>query len=199
MTPAIHKVTFITKEEITEDRIQLLADIMHKPLSELMTPLEITESAELNILPSDQVYLFTWNPNDKRICPQDHNMKWDTMVLKYLKYLKRACRIFCVVPEISDMGRLHCHGWFVINDKIKWHKQVLHKFTRNGRFKMDIMRCTKALCYYVKDLEVTQGVLNYPVPYTHDTHSEWITHLQLKYLNKSKIKNIDINQYFDWD
>ena len=91
------------------------------------------------------------------------------MVLKYLKYLRRACRIFCVVPEISDVGRLHCHGWFVISDKIKWHKQVLHKFTRNGRFKMNEMRCTKALCYYVKDIEITQGILNYPVPYTHDT------------------------------
>ena len=43
----------------------------------------------------------------------------ETMVLKYLKYLRRHAGYFCVVPEISDVGRLHCHGWFVISDKIK--------------------------------------------------------------------------------
>ena len=39
-----------------------LADIMDKPITELLTPLEITETAEMNIQPEDQVYLFTWNP-----------------------------------------------------------------------------------------------------------------------------------------
>ena len=190
MTPATQK---------TEQRIKDLADIMDKPITELLTPLEITETAEMNIQPEDQVYLFTWNPNDRKISPYDHNMKWETMVLKYLKYLRRACRIFCVVPEISDAGRLHCHGWFVISDKIKWHKQVLHKFTRNGRFKMNEMRCTKALHYYVKHIEITQGILNYPVPYTHDTHYDWLLYVQKKYLVKAKIKNVNINDYFDWD
>ena len=53
MTPATQK---------TEQRIKDLADIMDKPITELLTPLEITETAEMNIQPEDQVYLFTWNP-----------------------------------------------------------------------------------------------------------------------------------------
>ena len=60
----------------TEQRIKDLADIMDKPITELLTPLEITETAEMNIQPEDQVYLFTWNPNDRKISPHDHNMKW---------------------------------------------------------------------------------------------------------------------------
>ena len=52
MTPATQK---------TEQRIKDLADIMDKPITELLTPLEITETAEMNIQPEDQVYLFTWN------------------------------------------------------------------------------------------------------------------------------------------
>ena len=42
----------------------------------------------------------------------------ETMVLKYLKYLREEHAGYFVVPEISDVGRLHCHGWFVISDKI---------------------------------------------------------------------------------
>ena len=60
MTPATQK---------TEQRIKDLADIMDKPITELLTPLEITETAEMNIQPEDQVYLFTWNPNDRKISP----------------------------------------------------------------------------------------------------------------------------------
>ena len=40
MTPATQK---------TEQRIKDLADIMDKPITELLTPLEITETAEMNI------------------------------------------------------------------------------------------------------------------------------------------------------
>ena len=37
------------------------------------------------------------------------------------------------------------------------------------------------------------------VPYTHDTHYEWLMYVQTKYLVKAKIKNVNINDYFDWD
>ena len=53
-----------------------LADIMDKPITELLTPLEITETAEMNIQPEDQVYLFYLESNDRKISPHDHNMKW---------------------------------------------------------------------------------------------------------------------------
>ena len=39
---------------------------MDKPITELLTPLEITETAEMNIQSEDEVYLFTWNPNDRK-------------------------------------------------------------------------------------------------------------------------------------
>ena len=48
----------------------------------------------MNIQPEDQVYLFTWNPNDRKISPHDHNMKWEIMVLKYLKYLEEHAGYF---------------------------------------------------------------------------------------------------------
>jgi len=121
----------------------------------------------------DTVYLFTWNPSNTFWGDQnDYIGKWDNMVCKILKHLIRCMSKYCIVPEISDAGRLHCHGWFVIKDKIKWNKSVRATIERHGIFKMNRMRSLNALHYYKKDIKITLNFLK--------DRSGVISHLNIK-------------------
>lgn len=167
---------------------------------ESLEHIEICESCEEDIGEDDTVMLFTWNPSDKSISPLDRNMKWDTMISKYLKGLHRCCKKFCVVPEVSEMGRLHCHGWFIIKDKVKWVKSVLPKLQRHGMFKMNKMNSKKGLAYYKKDYEVTNELLRMSLPFCHYTVNSYMKYLRKEYLKKvEKHKNVDITSFFDWE
>jgi len=108
----------------------------------------------------DTVYLFTWNPKDK-FFPDGNNyvMKWDTMLCRVIKHLTRCMSKFCIIPEVSDNGRLHCHGWFVIKDKVKWNKSVRQIIARHGFMKMNRLRATAGFDYYKKDMDTLSGYL----------------------------------------
>jgi len=108
----------------------------------------------------DEVYLFTWNPKDKFFPDGDnYPLKWDTMLVRVIKHLNRCMSKFCIVPEVSDQGRLHVHGWFVISDKIKWNKSVRPKIQRHGFMKMNRLKHVNGFGYYKKDMNSLGGYL----------------------------------------
>lgn len=172
---------------------------MNREFLELLSPIEHCESAEMDIKKHDDIWLFTWNPNDRIISPNDPDLKWHTMVGQYLRHLRRCCKKFAIQPEFSDMGRLHCHGWIVITDKIKWIKSVLPKLQRAGKLKINKARSTAALYYYLKDVNITMGLLRDPFPYTPYTAEYYTNHLITKYCTpKDKPKHMDLSNFFDW-
>jgi len=169
----------------------------------LLNIIEHAEMAELELNKGDFVMLFSWNPSDKYISPLDHDLKWETMVCKYLKHIKRCSRVYCIVPEFSPVGRLHCHGWLVIHDMIKWIKSVMPRFKRSGQTRFNQMRSSKALEYYLKDTRVTSGILKTSAPFSHMTHEDYLDEYKKQTLLKitkktSQHKNINMSDYFDW-
>lgn len=130
--------------------------------------LQDIELAEEQLCCDDTVWLITWNPSDKfkKTCSVgEYDKQWEDMVCKVLRHLNRCCNYYCIVPEISVAGRLHCHGWFVLKDKIKWHKSVLPTIQRNGLYKIDKMnqkfeKRDKTFYYYKKDLPDTYRILS---------------------------------------
>lgn len=144
----------------------LLKEEIHYIISQIDT-LDMISQCEEDGLNAERhgeaVWLFTWNPNDKKIGDdKDYCLKWYAMVMKVLKHLPRCMEYFCVQPEVSMMGRLHVHGWFTIRDPVKWNKSVKGLFVHNGRFKMNKSRkFDKATKYYVKDIGTKNDVTNY--------------------------------------
>lgn len=117
--------------------------------------------------PTNDIWLFTWNPRDTGAILTNHDQKWRYMLEAFHKFL-RCMKQFAVVPELSDAGRLHAHGWFIIGDKVKWHKAVLPYFKALGMFKMNKMNSLQALYYYQKDLNETFNILTDDYfPFTH--------------------------------
>lgn len=118
----------------------------------------------------DLVYFFTWNPNDKFSGYLDYNTKWLKMY-DTLRHLRRCCKKFAIVPEISDAGRLHCHGWLVLEDMVNWKKNMIPKLWKGGFFKISKqIHKKKGFSYYTKELLDTIQVLDVPYyPITYDT------------------------------
>lgn len=136
---------------------------------------------------TDNIILFTWNPNDRKVgTDENHEMKWDTMVAKHLKQLTRVARKFCIVAELSPTGRLHCHGWFSLDDKIKWVKSVRPHFQMNGNLRESKMRSTKAFYYYKEDIDETKQALSEDyIVFCHRNHKIMLADIKQKYYTKA--------------
>lgn len=133
---------------------------------------------------SDNIILFTWNPDDK-VVGSEVESKWDNMVCKHLKHLTRVSRKFCVVAELSPTGRLHCHGWFSLDDKYKWNKSVDKHFRVNGNLRVSKMRSTKAFWYYKKEIEKTLEDTSLPyIVFCHRNRKSLLAEIKQKYINR---------------
>jgi len=137
---------------------------------------------------TDTVYLFTWNPSNhfyRDTLNEYHIDKWQSMICKVLKHFTRCMSKFCIIPEISDMGRLHCHGWFVIKDKIKWNKSVKPMIARHGFDKYNKLRHVNGYKYYKKELHELDNYLPDQVHVlSHLTMKDDIKDIRTKIINK---------------
>lgn len=128
---------------------------------------QIIKDSEAEIANTDEIMLFTWNPNPKRMKTLylddtedvDYASMWIDMI-KVLRALHRCSNLYVIIPEVSDNGKLHCHGWFRMSDKTKWLKSVCGTIARKGFIKVERMKSLKALKeYYKKSLKVTATLL----------------------------------------
>lgn len=133
----------------------------------------------------DSIYLLTWNPKP-RFYNYDHNgdndyvMQWMTMLRTLLKSL-RCLSKYAFVAEISDVGKLHIHGFLTIADKVKYHRSFLPSLRNNGFIKISKLKKLqrKSVKYHVKDIKETrQYFISEPdLPYV-------LTHENDKVVNK---------------
>jgi len=142
-------------------------------IRDLLSPMEIIEMATSELTYDSKVYLFTWNPDPKKflydkycnpkqykdVSKLDIKKCWLKM-LQVLKSLQRCSVSYCIVPEVSDEGKLHCHGWFKLSDKIKWFKSVLPCIKRNGFMKINKLNTPiENIDYYYKEIDETKEIL----------------------------------------
>lgn len=160
----------------------------------------------------------TWNPKNNNVYRNNgYNFKTQSFdegwvqMLRWLKYIKRCSKKYCILPEVSENGKLHCHGWFVMSDKIKWMKFVQPLLFRRGMIRITKLKeMRKKFDYYMqKDLDETVSLLDDHdlICLSHITHESLFgTIKKRKILNikkyadpKDKPKSVDMRVYFDWD
>lgn len=121
------------------------------------------------------LYLITWNPKPRfysydKLGKNDYVMQWQTMLDKLVN-ITRCSKLFAFVAEISDVGKLHMHGWLQLNDPIKFHKSFLPTLRKNGYLKLNKANSHnwKTVRYHVKDLYNTSMHItddDYPIVLT---------------------------------
>lgn len=159
---------------------------------EILTPMEVVQLAEDQLEYDKVVYLFTWNPRPNfyqydKLGQNDYISQWIKMIT-VLKKLTRVSKCFCIIPEISDEGKLHCHGWFALTDRIKWLKSVKKEFQTNGFMKINKLHTPiERIDYYYKDIETTKEVLGDMFQIlTHFTMEECLRKCKFYVLSKVK-------------
>lgn len=164
----------------------------------------------------DKVMLITWNPKPKFYDysiygPNDFNMQWRTM-MELLIQAYRACCRFAFVPEVSDEGKLHMHGWYVVSDRVKYNKSFLPSLYRSGFIKKSRAKSHefKTFKYHIKELYETHQYLNEfdgtTMVITHENvmllkhnHALYLSLMAKKYSDLKKIKVLkkDITKMFE--
>lgn len=139
----------------------------------MAVPRNLYHEAFNNINEDDYVLLFTWNPKprfyDKTTC---YTTQWLTM-LNVLKEINKCSYNYAIAAELSDSGKLHCHGFIVLQDKVKWLKSVRPRIQRGGFMKHGKANSHewKVFKYHVKEVDVTYEMINKEVPIVLTPHS----------------------------
>lgn len=107
----------------------------------------------------DTPYLITWNPkpryyNYDQGGENDFDVQWWTMCETMMKHI-RCLDKYAFVPEISEQGKLHMHGFFTIKDKRKYLRGFLPTLRATGFIKVARVKKVqwKTFKYHVKDLK----------------------------------------------
>lgn len=164
------------------------------------------------------LYYITWNPRNSVYAhvpngydpqSQTYDVSWHNMI-SYLKLIRRCSDCFCILPEISDAGKLHCHGWFNMKDKIKWVKSVYPTLYRHGMIRIKKVKEIRDDFddYMHEDLNETLNYIRDPTPMclTHESLSDIIEYLRRKKIilydetvdfhYKHNVKSVDITSFF---
>lgn len=130
------------------------------------------EIAEADIFDTDEVCLFTWNPDPNRYPTTKPHEQYKILIDLLLINSSKVFSRFAFTPELTLNGNIHIHGWFVIKDKYKYFKWFLPKCKSFGFVKIDKMKSKNALEeYYKKDINHMNELMNeydLPIPLTHD-------------------------------
>nr|CRY95948.1 hypothetical protein [uncultured prokaryote] len=133
--------------------------------SDLLSPKEIIETAIFFVDYNNEYYFFNWNPKPKfyaydKLGQNNHDQQW-LLMLAALKTMARVSKSYCIVPELAPItGKLHCHGWFRMDDKVKWHRSVYKYFATRGTCSFKRIKCPiESLTYYYKEIHHTKQIL----------------------------------------
>jgi len=119
------------------------------------------------------VMLITWNPkprfyNYDKYGDNDFDVQWVTM-LDVLLRANRCCSNYAFVAEISELGKLHMHGFLVVSDKIKYLRSFLPTLRKNGFISVSKASSHgwKTFKYHVKDIPNTcELIKKFPIVLT---------------------------------
>lgn len=110
----------------------------------------------------DYVLAFTWAPAPylQRNDPKDGYK----VQLPVLRLLTRCCSQIKLHPELFVNGGLHYHAYLVINDSVKWFKQILPEFKYKGHVVVKTYRDDKWMDYITKSWDEVKSILDLTRP-----------------------------------
>lgn len=155
-----------------------LCDTLNEFFSSTGTPIGTYKDAWRDIdFEVDTVYLITWNPKPSfygydTAGYNNFDVQWWTMIRQLCKHI-RCLEKYALVPEVSDCGKLHLHGWYVVKDKRKYKRGFLPSLRATGFIKIGKVNKHqwKTYRYHIKDLnDGSTAELMDPVVLTHNTH-----------------------------
>lgn len=162
------------------------------------------EKEEYTIEGEEGIHAFTLNPNPKKYKSTDPCEQYATLLqclFKY-KYLNACFEEYYFVPELTENGNVHIHGYYKIKDKVKYYRWFLPACKAWGFIKVKSKNIDDEWIEYVnKTIEEMKEIMeNYPVPMTRKTLEVYkkeikVSRTMQKQLpKKGKFKSID--KYF---
>lgn len=131
----------------------------------------------------DKLHAYTLNPNPSRYNSKIVEKQYAQIFYALLHVAPKVFSKFCFTPELTELGNVHIHGWYVIKDRVKYHKFWLPKSKSMGFVRIKYKDITEEWFEYIeKDMDfMNEMIEDLPVPYTHKDKTPY-----LKYWNSKK-------------
>jgi len=164
---------------------------------------EIVREANHDLDPVyDILYAFTWSPDPNKYPTVKPRSQYKCLLRHCLLSAYKCFGKFVFVPELTNNGYVHIHGYYTIKDKVKLHKWFLPKCRQYGFVLIKSKQINKEWYddYITKDIASTNQILgdDLPIPLTHKNHEAykflWNKHRNIKRFMTRLPKPRDITQ-----
>jgi len=168
-------IIFVFNIEILKSQVHLY---LNMDLSDFGNAKAMYKNLVAGLSKTQEILLFTWNPKPSFALfdpydPHRFDKEWLAMI-DILQRIKVCSDNYGLVAEISDSGKLHCHGFIHIIDKIKWFKSVRPWIAQHGFIKDRVARKIqwKTFRYHSTDIPFTLTMITEnPIVFCPETYS----------------------------
>lgn len=124
---------------------------------------------DLDEIDMGNIRAFTWVPNPAKYPSSEPAKQYKSLLNHVLLSSFKFFRLFCFVPELTENGNIHIHGWFIIKDRVAFYKIFLPKCRQYGFTLIKTNVDEDWFDYVSKDMSTTIDVVgeDLPVPLTH--------------------------------
>lgn len=158
-------------------------------------------SDQLDEIDMLNVRAFTWSPNPLRFPSTSPSKQYKSLLNWVLLKSHKMFSKFCFTPELSEMGNVHIHGWFIIKDRIKYHKWFIPRCKAAGYVQIKYKNIDEKWFEYIKkDISYMNELFEerLPVPLTNLNYDAYKRVLEKKFKLKNKYSKISQKTILDY-
>lgn len=155
------------------------------------------EACERDCEDGQVIHAFTWNPNPARYGTNDVDKQY-AKLLRIISKHSRCFHHFCFVPELTQQGNIHIHGFYTVIDPIKYHKGFLKSCKNFGHVVIKNTRVDDDWRKYVKkDYDNMHYIISDDLPYPYTDQDDQKYHLRFvsevfdKYIYTKRKRNLN--------
>lgn len=114
---------------------------------------------------------FTLNPDPSRYNSDDPVVQYEQLLQDIFLKEKHMCATFSVyafVPEMTENGNVHIHGYYIVKDRVKYYRWFLPKCKSWGYIKVKTTNVNKKWLTYCQK-EVMEHYPLFDPPYVLET------------------------------
>lgn len=111
----------------------------------------------------DAFQAFTWTPDPKKYRSSDPQRQWEDLLVNVLTspQMEYTFNVFVFVPEINQNGNIHVHGYYNVDDHVKYNRWFLPACKTWGYTYIKKKVDTKWMIDYLqKEIDITTKVVS---------------------------------------
>lgn len=146
---------------------------------------------DISVIDTSQLRSFTWSPDPSKYPSNVPKHQYKLLLTWVLLTANKFFSYFCFVPELTNNGNTHIHGFYIIKDPIKYYKWFIPRCKNLGFVMIKNNVDTNWYDYCKKHLEEAIDIFpKLPIPLNNYNIDKYKKIFKDKKLKPRRIKNM---------